>query len=113
MNIKKIINNPRTTQAMLGTSKEEFERLLPLFEQTLLEIKLSNPKRKKKIGVALKRSAQNTNRFTSFTYTIEGCCVDTHKTPTSNPPPKNNPITAWFSKGYVFYCPLGLGLFNF
>lgn len=49
MNIHKILNNKRVSQAMLGTSKEEFERLLPQFEQVLIETKLSNPNRKHKI----------------------------------------------------------------
>lgn len=54
MNIKKIIDNPRTIQAFIGTSKEEFERLLPQFEQVLRETKLSNPKRIRKLGQGIK-----------------------------------------------------------
>ncbi len=52
---------------MLGTSKEEFERLLPLFEQTLLEIKLSNPKKKKKIGQGIKGKLPTTEHKLFFT----------------------------------------------
>ena len=54
MNIKKIIDNPRTIQAFIGTSKEEFERLLPQFEQVLRETKLSNPNRIRKLGQGIK-----------------------------------------------------------
>jgi hypothetical protein len=54
MNIRKIIDNPRTIQALLGTSKEEFERLLPQFEQVLREVRLSNPNRIRKLGQGIK-----------------------------------------------------------
>ena len=41
MNIQKVFNNKRVVQAMLGTSKEEFERLLPQFEKVFIETKLN------------------------------------------------------------------------
>jgi len=41
MNLNKIINNPRTIQAMLGISKIEFNNLLPLFELSVLEMNKS------------------------------------------------------------------------
>ena len=41
---------------MLGTSKEEFERLLPQFEKVFIETKLSNPSRKHKLGQSILQS---------------------------------------------------------
>jgi hypothetical protein len=85
MNIKRIINNPRTIQAMLGTSKEEFERLLPQFEQVLRETKLSNPNRIRKLGQGIKGKLPNTAHKLFFvlfylkaypTFDVLGCFFD-------------------------------------
>jgi hypothetical protein len=85
MNIKKIINNPRTIQAMLGTSKEELERLAPQFEQVLREIQSSNPHRIRKIGQGCKgRLPTSADKlfFTLFylkvytTFDVLGCFFD-------------------------------------
>lgn len=85
MNIQKIINNKRVTQAMLGVSKEEFERLLPQFEKVLTEIKLNNPKRKHKLGQGVKGKLPTIEHklfFTLFylkvypTFDVLGCFFD-------------------------------------
>lgn len=85
MNIHKILNNKRVSQAMLGTSKEEFERLLPQFEQVLIETKLSNPNRKHKIGQGIKGklpTMEDKLFFTLFylkvypTFDVLGCFFD-------------------------------------
>lgn len=85
MNIQKILNNKRVVQAMLGTSKEEFERILPQFEQVLIETKLSNPKRKHKLGQGIKGKLPTMEHklfFTLFylkvypTFDVLGCFFD-------------------------------------
>ena len=85
MNIQKIITNKRAMQAMLGTSKEEFERLVPQFEQVLKEIKLSDPNRIRKIGQGCKGKLPTPEHklfFTLFylkvypTFDVLGCFFD-------------------------------------
>lgn len=70
---------------MLGTSKEEFERLTPQFEQVLIEIKLSDPNRIRKIGQGYKgRLPTSADKlfFTLFylkvypTFDVLGCFFD-------------------------------------
>jgi hypothetical protein len=54
MNIQKIIRNPRAIKAMLGMSKEEFDNLKVRFEEVLIETKLQNRNRLRKIGGGIK-----------------------------------------------------------
>jgi hypothetical protein len=70
---------------MLGTSKEEFERLLPQFEQVLRETKLSNPNRIRKLGQGIKGKLPNTAHKLFFvlfylkaypTFDVLGCFFD-------------------------------------
>lgn len=70
---------------MLGTSKEEFERLIPQFEQVLIETKLNNPNRKHKIGQGIKGKLPTIEHklfFTLFylkvypTFDVLGCFFD-------------------------------------
>lgn len=49
MDIDKVLNNPRLTKAVLGVSKKEFDALLPMFEQVLLEHRESKT-RKRAVG---------------------------------------------------------------
>lgn len=85
MNIQKIITSKRVSQAMLGTSKEEFERLLPQFEKVFIETKLSNPNRKHKVGQGVKGKLPTMEHklfFTLFylkvypTFDVLGCFFD-------------------------------------
>lgn len=85
MNIQKIINNKRVVQAMIGTSKEEFERLVPQFEKVLTEARLNNPTRKHKLGQGIKGklpTMQDKLFFTLFylkvypTFDVLGCFFD-------------------------------------
>lgn len=49
MDINKVLNNPRLTQAILGISKSKFESLLIVFSQILIEHR-TNKKRKRIVG---------------------------------------------------------------
>lgn len=49
MDIDKVLNNPRLTQAILGVSRKEFEILVPVFENVIKKEKESI-KRKRNIG---------------------------------------------------------------
>lgn len=85
MNIQNTLNNKRVSRSMLGVDKEEFERLLPQFEQVLIETKLSNPNRKHKIGQGIKGKLPTIEHklfFTLFylkvypTFDVLGCFFD-------------------------------------
>lgn len=85
MNIQNTLNNKRLSRAMLGVDKEEFERLLPQFEQILIENKLNNPNRKHKLGQGIKGKLPTVTHklfFTLFylkvypTFDVLGCFFD-------------------------------------
>jgi hypothetical protein len=85
MNIQKTLSNKRLSKAMIGVSKEEFERLVPQFEQVLMEAKLNNPNRKNKLGQGIKGKLPTTAHklfFTLFylkvypTFDVLGCFFD-------------------------------------
>jgi hypothetical protein len=85
MNIQNTLNNKRLSKAMIGVNKEEFERLLPQFEQVLIENKLNNPNRKNKLGQGIKGklpTASDKLFFTLFymkvypTFDVLGCFFD-------------------------------------
>lgn len=54
MNITKILSKPRTLQAMTGVSEQEFLRLVPIFEQVLIKIKLEDTTRINTLGQGIK-----------------------------------------------------------
>lgn len=71
MNINNLKRSPRTMKALTGLTWQEFTDLVPLFEQAYREIKLSDPKRKRRIGGGQKgKLAMATDKlfFTLFYY---------------------------------------------
>lgn len=50
MNISKLSNDPRAIKALTGLSYQEFSDLIPIFDKSLIEIKMQMPNRQRKIG---------------------------------------------------------------
>lgn len=51
INTKQIFSQPRVTQAVLGVSFEEFQRLVPVFGKCLVDYRIQlTPKRKRRVG---------------------------------------------------------------
>lgn len=54
MNISKIARNPRLCLALTGMSHQEFSDLVPVFEASLIELRMQKPYRKRKVGAGQK-----------------------------------------------------------
>lgn len=50
MNISKLSKDPRAIKALTGLSYQEFADLIPVFAKSLIEIKMQNPNRQRKVG---------------------------------------------------------------
>ncbi len=50
MNIATLARNPRASKALIGMSHQEFSDLVPAFEHALIELRMQQPHRKRKVG---------------------------------------------------------------
>ena len=50
MNISRLARDKRAVKAMIGMSYEEFSNLVPVFEQSMRDIRMKEPNRKRKLG---------------------------------------------------------------
>lgn len=54
MNFSKIAKNPRLCRALTGMGYQEFSDLVPVFETSLIELRMQKPNRKRKVGAGQK-----------------------------------------------------------
>lgn len=54
MNFSKIARNPRLCRALTGMGYQEFSDLVPVFETSLIELRMQKPNRKRKVGAGQK-----------------------------------------------------------
>lgn len=85
MNIAKLKRNPRAMKALTGFSYDEFINLVPVFEQTIVAIKMEEPRRQRKVGGGQKgklKTAEQKLFFTLFylktypTFDVLACFFD-------------------------------------
>lgn len=71
MNIAHLMRKPRTMKALTGLSYHEFTDLVPVFEKALIELKMSDPRRIRRVGAGVKGhlpTATDKLFFTLFYY---------------------------------------------
>jgi hypothetical protein len=67
MNIAHLARNPRAMKALTGLSYQEFIDLVPLFKKAIIELKMSDPKRIRRVGAGIKGHLPTTEDKLFFT----------------------------------------------